>query len=61
MTDSSHIAAILGGLIVPLLALGIVLHSTVVLIPVIALALVALFLAGRALGRESKDHSPQRR
>jgi hypothetical protein len=61
MTDSRHIAAILGGMIVPLLALGVALHSTVVLIPVIALALVALFLAGRAFGRESTDrHSPQR-
>jgi hypothetical protein len=60
MTDPRRLAAILGGLIVPLLALGVALHSIVLLVPVIALALVALFLVGRALGRESADHAPQR-
>lgn len=60
MSDSKHIAAILGGLVVPLLALGIALGSTVVLIPVIALALVALYFAGRAIGQRPADHAPQR-
>lgn len=60
MSDSSHIAAILAGLIVPLLALGIVLGSTAVLIPIIALALVALFIAGRAMGARPTIRAPKR-
>ena len=51
MSDTSQIAVIMGGLVVPLLALAVVLGSTPVLIVVIAFALVALFFAGRALGR----------
>ena len=60
MSDSSRIAVILAGLIVPLLALGIALGSTVLLIPVIALALVAFFVAGRAIGRYGRDPKVRR-
>jgi hypothetical protein len=52
MADSARIGALLTGLIVPLLALGVVVHATVLLVAIIALALVALFAAGLALGRE---------
>lgn len=52
-SNSNTVAAIIAGLMVPLLAMAIVVGSSAVLVPIIVLALVALFLAGRALGRQS--------
>ena len=51
MSDSHRIAVVMGELMIPLLVLDIVVGSSGVLIVAIVLALVALFLAGRALGR----------
>lgn len=56
MTESARIGAIVAGLVVPLLALAIAIGSTVLLIAVIVLALVALFAAGLAMGRERPQH-----
>jgi len=53
MSDTNRIAVVLGALMVPLLVLAIIVGSSGILIVAIVLALVALFLAGRALGRET--------
>lgn len=53
MSDSNRIAVVLGAVMVPLLVLALAVGSAGVLVVAIVLALVALFFAGRALGRDA--------
>ena len=55
MTGSNRTPVLLTTLLVPLLGMAVALHATpAVIAPVIVLALVLLFVAGRQIGADRK-------
>jgi hypothetical protein len=58
MDRPNLLAVVICALLVPLIALAVAAGGTVlVLVPVIVLGLLALFLAGRSLGRRDGDRA----